>query len=452
MAKTKTIKLTDLQVNTENYRFEPVASQKEAIDTMVNDQGDKIFKLAEHIIVNGLNPNDKIQTVLSSHDKTKFNVVEGNRRTVSLKLLNNPDLLDGHHHANLKKKFKKLHDENKSTIINAVECTVYDSPTEADKWIKLKHAGQLDGIGTVTWTASQVDRFEEKVEGKSSLVLQAIKLLEKSTDTPTEVKAGLKKLKSSNLERLISDPKVRTFLGVEVNNGILQSNIEEKEVVKGLSIITKDLLDPKFNVKKIYTKQDREDYINKIPKTHHPDKKNKAKKPWQFNSTASPSPSPSPKPKPNPKDRDILIPKTCLLKIKNPKVNSLYHELQKLPLSKFTNVAAIALRAFIENSMDCYIEENTLTHTKNGKTILDKYSPFITKITEVANHLEANKLADTHLCKGIRSAANNKNDLLGIETLHAYVHNAKFSAIASNLVITWDNIQPFIEKVWVNIK
>ncbi len=37
----KTIKLTSLFVNTENYRFEPLSSQKEAIDKMVEDQGDK---------------------------------------------------------------------------------------------------------------------------------------------------------------------------------------------------------------------------------------------------------------------------------------------------------------------------------------------------------------------------------------------------------------------------
>ncbi len=55
MATTKKINLTDLNANTENYRFEPVASQKEAIDQMVNDQGDKLFHLAEHIVENGLN-------------------------------------------------------------------------------------------------------------------------------------------------------------------------------------------------------------------------------------------------------------------------------------------------------------------------------------------------------------------------------------------------------------
>lgn len=451
MATTKTIRLIDLHANTENYRFEPVASQKESIDKMIDDQSDKLFHLAEHIVANGLNPNDKIQVVASSHDSTKFNVVEGNRRTVSLKLLNNPDLIDNSRHVSLKKKFRKLHDDNKSAIIQLVECTVYDNPSEADKWIKLKHAGQLDGVGTVTWTAQQVDRFEEKVEGKSSIALQTIKLLEKSADVPTEIKSNLKNLPISNLERLISDPNVRSFLGLEINNGIIQSEIDEKEVIRGLTHIVKDLLNPKFNVKIIYTKEDREDYIKKIPKDSLPDIKKKATKPWQFNGTSTPTSAPTPKPKPNPANRDILISRSCALKINNPKINSLYHELQKLSVTKFTNVAAIAFRTFVENSMDCYIEENKLTTTKEGRP-LNKDSFFITKITEVANNMEANNFADKHICKGIRSAASNKNDLLGIETLHAYVHNSKFSAIPTNMIITWDNIQPFIEKVWANIK
>lgn len=133
MAKTKNIKLTDLLINPENYRFETVASQKEAIDHMVEDQKDKLYNLAKHIFENGINPNDKIQVSESNHDKTKYIVVEGNRRTVALKILNNPDLIDKLKWASLKKKFRKLHDDNIASIIKEVECTVYDSPSEADK-------------------------------------------------------------------------------------------------------------------------------------------------------------------------------------------------------------------------------------------------------------------------------------------------------------------------------
>lgn len=446
MAKTKKIRLGDLLVNTENYRFEPVASQKEAIDKMVDDQGEKLFNLASHIMNNEMNPNDRIQVVLSNHDNQKYNVLEGNRRTVALKLLNNPDLIDVGKHLTLKKKFRKLNEDYKKSLIKELECTVYDNPGEADKWIKLKHAGQSDGVGTVAWTSQQVQRFEEKVEGKSSIALQTIKILEKSSSVPGEIKSNLRNLKITNLDRLLSDPEVRDFLGIDINNGIIQSEVEEKEVIKGLTHVAKDLLDSRFNVKKIYTKEDRKDYIKNFPKSSKPNTKIKAAKPWQFNQSSSiPASSPTQKPKPNPKDRDVLIPKSCLLKVKNPKVNAIYHELQKLSVSKFTNATAVSLRVFIELSLDCFIEENQLTTAS-------KDSKLIVKVTEVANYLENNKFADKHICKGVKNSVNNKNDLLGIETWHAYVHNAKFSPTPQNLVITWDNIQPFIEKVWENIK
>ena len=444
MAKAKELHLVDLLVNTENYRFEPVGSQKEAINKMIEDQYEKLFHLAEHIVENGLNPNDKVQVIVSNHDKTKYNVVEGNRRTVALKLLNNPDLIESAKHESLKKRFKKLHEKHKGKIPKEVDCTIYDNPAEADKWIKLKHAGEIEGVGTVRWNAQQVQRFEEKVEGKSSIALQAIKILHDSPDVSAEMKTNLLKLKITNLDRLLSDPEVRKFLGIQIQNGIIQSEISRTEVVKGLSHIAKDLLDPKFGVGRIYTKDDRQDYIDKIPKSKRPDITIKASRPWQYNGTPAVQKQPT-KPKPNPKERDTLIPKSCILQINSAKVNSIYHELQKLSVSKFTHAVAVSFRVFMELSLDCYLEKHKTTNA-------NKDSKLVTKVTEVANHLEINQWADKHICKGIRSATSNRNDLLGIETWHAYVHNNKFSATAANLIVTWDNIQTFVERLWGNIK
>lgn len=443
MATLKKIKLSDLLINTENYRFEPVASQKEAIDQMVADQGEKLYNLAEHIIKNGLNPNDRIQAVPSNHDKTKYNVLEGNRRTVALKLLMQPDLIDDN--VSLRKKFRKLHDDNKSDIIKLLECTVYDNPAEADKWIKLKHAGQSDGVGTVAWNAQQVQRFEEKVEGKSSIALQTLKLLEKDAAVPPEVKSNLNKLKITNLDRLLSDPYVRDFLGIEINGGVIQSDVDQREVIKGIARIAVDLLDPDFNVKKIYTKEDRRDYVNSLPKKYIPNTKIKAAKPWQAVTAQAAAASKAKKVKPNPKDRDLLIPKSCALKISNPKVNAIYHELQKLSVTKYTNAVSVLFRVFVELSLDTFIDDNKLTTVTLNDT-LNK------KVEHTSMYLETNKLADRHMCKGIRHAVQQKNDLLGIETWHAYVHNPRFRPNPSHLTITWDNIQIFMEKIWENIK
>jgi len=442
MARTDTIRLFDLLVNTENYRFDPVTGQKEAIDTMIVSQGEKLYVLADHIMKNGLNPNDKIQAVASSHDATKFIVLEGNRRVIALKLIENPELIDNARFSSLKKRFRKLQTEA-TRVINDVDCNVYDDPSEADVWIKLKHTGQGNGIGTVEWSAQQIRRFEERVEGKSSIAMQAINLLKSSPDVPETVKNALGTLKITNLDRLLDDPDVRTFLGVDNNNGVLQSDIEEKEVVKGLMQVASDLLNPDFTVKRIYTKDDRMDYLHAFPAAMRPGMK-KAGKPWVFTKTGASSVKGQQSPKPNPKDRKHLIPRSCVLKIGNPKLNAIYYELQRADSYKFTNGCAVLFRVFVELSLDCYIDKHSPAKVTSG-------SKLITKVAEVANHMESKGFADKHVCKGIRNAVGNKNDLLGIETWHAYVHNARFSPTPQNLNITWDNMQTFIEKLWANI-
>lgn len=445
MPSVKTLKINDLHVNTENYRFSTMAGQKEAIDKMVTDQNDKLYSLAVHIVENGLNPNDRIQVSPSSLHDTEFNVLEGNRRIVVLKLLNNPELIDLPGYSGLKKKFRKLHDQHKSKLITEVECTVYADPAEADKWIKLKHTGQNNGVGTVEWNAQQVQRFEEKVENKSSIALQAIKMLHASSDVPKDIKDNLGNLKITNLDRLISDPEVRTSLGLQVNNGQLQSEVDKDEVVKGLTQVAKDLLDKNFNVKKIYTKEDRKNYIKKFPKSSQPDLGSKAAKPWQVTGGAGfPDPKPGPK-RGSKRERKALIPRTCNLQINNRKVDDIYEELRRLPVADYKNAVAVLFRVFIELSMDCFIDTNSVPNANVD-------SKLAVKVVEVANYLEQNKLASKHICKGIRSSVHNKHDILGIDTFHAYVHNKGFSPIPDNLMIGWDNIQDFMEKVWENIK
>ena len=180
-------------------------------------------------------------------------------------------------------------------------------------------------------------------------------------------------------------------------------------MLKGLTQIVKDLLDPNFKVKKIYTKDDRRDYLNSFPPEMKPNIGVKSARPWQFTKTGTTTThaGKTASSKPNPKDRKHLIPKTCVLKINNPKLNSIYHELQKIDLHKFTNAGAVLFRVFIELSLDSYIETHNLTTVSKDSTLL-------MKVTEVSSHMEKQRYADKHICKGIRSAASNKNDLLGI--------------------------------------
>jgi len=49
-----------LNINIENPRFEMVGSQRDAIQLMIEDHKDKLFKLAEDIMEEGLNPGETI--------------------------------------------------------------------------------------------------------------------------------------------------------------------------------------------------------------------------------------------------------------------------------------------------------------------------------------------------------------------------------------------------------
>jgi hypothetical protein len=439
MVVTTKKSLDDLLLNTENFRYETVNDQKEAINKMLEDQSKKIYNLAQHILKYGLNPNKKVQVFPSGHEKSKYVIQDGNRRIVALKLLKNPNLIDD---LSLRKKFQSLRDNNTDKLIDVLECNVYDKPEENYEWIKLEHAGQIEGIGTVDWNAQQIDRFKEKVEGESSIALQAINYLNKSDNIPEEVKSKLTDLRITNLDRLLSDPDVRSFLGIEIDDGILRSIISEEETGKGFAKLTKDLLDPDFSVREIYTKDDRAAYIEKFPKENRPDLNKKAEKPWLL-TDAKPAPPPKKK-APSPKERKYLIPKSCVLSINNPKVQSIYHELQHLDINKYKNAVAVTFRVFIELSIDCYVDANMNKSNINKKI-------FREKVADVAKDLMENKAEDKNICKGISTAVQNKNDLLGIDTWHAYVHNPHLSPTPQNLLITWDNVQKFVEVLWSNI-
>lgn len=448
MAKRKKINLSNLQLNTENYRFEPAESQEEAIEKIIENQGNnKLLNLTKDIIENWLNPHDDIIVYPSSHNKTKYNILEGNRRITVIKLLKNPELINGQKYSLLKRQFKKLHEGFKAKIKTKIDCFVYDDPKEAEHWIGVKHGYGIGGVGTENWDPIQRYRFEEKTQGKSALLLQIIKRMKNSPHVSEDIKNKLKDLKVTNLGRLISDPQVRDFLGIFVEDGNIKSEIEEKEVMRCLSQIIKDLSEQSFNVKKIYTKVEREDYLKSFPKTSRPNKKNK-KRIWQFKGKPYTTKSRTSKPRPNPKDREKLIPRECVLIINNkyPKINRIYHELLDLNINEFTNAVAVLFRVFIELSLDAYIEKNKIRTTKlNRDSILRK------KINGAINDLEK-KGIEKYFFKGIKTAVNTENDLLSTDTWNAYLHNDKFSPSVKHLITTWDNIQPFIEKVWENIK
>jgi len=444
----KLIDISLLNINIENPRFEMVGNQREAIKTLIEDQKEKLIKLAEDIINEGLNPGAPIFIIKHEKQDGEYNVLEGNRRVTALKLLENPELISEKHKL-LLNKFKKLSEQYSKSPIEKIPCVLFDTEKEAEHWVELKHTGQNDGIGTVVWDAQQKARFDERVKGNSSYALQIIDFLEKEESVDSELKSNLRKVKLSSLQRLATDPDFRHMAGIDIKDGKVITRYVPLEVAKSLSKVANDLLRKDFTVKDIYYKDDRLNYLETFRKTDLPDKSQELVGDWELI-----SPTPPKKADPNIVDvhkkkksktliskRHTLIPKSTIIPISQPRVNKIYHELKDLDIKDFENSAAITFRVFIELSMDSYIEKNPIS----GVTINSKLNH---KLKSVAADLEEKGILDKHKLKGAYTASTMKDSIFSIDTFNAFVHNKDFYPESEALKKNWDNLEIFFIKLW----
>ena len=443
MSTHKRISISNLVVNIENPRYEMVGSQHEAIALMVKEQKSKLLNLCSDVVNYGLNPSEMPIVIPHEKDKGQYNVLEGNRRIVALKLLHNPDLAKDS--IQIYKKVKDLSAIFRKNTINEVECVVFATSLDANRWVKLKHTGENDGIGVVKWDAQQTARFDERMSGKSPVVLQAIDFLKKSKAVPAEIKSNLKSIPSTNLDRLLRDRGVQELLGINIEDGRLQTRIPEEEVAKGLIKIVDDLIQSRIKVKDIYTKADREKYIESFKQGEIPQKDTKAKAPWELASHNVVQIVASTRKKEISLDRRTLIPKDCVLQITDSRINKIYRELKAILCDDYENAVAVLFRVFVELSLDHFIEKNS-KESEFSKVNID--SELKAKVTTTADYLQRKGIFKKHELKGIRVAVSNQNNVLSIETFNAYVHNRHFSPVSKDLKTGWDNIQLFIQKLW----
>jgi hypothetical protein len=89
----RVIVLESLLLDTLNPRHNPVESQREALDALLEGRGaQELLRLADDISQFGVSP---IDLALVIPDGNVFIVLEGNRRVAALKLLKNPGLASG---------------------------------------------------------------------------------------------------------------------------------------------------------------------------------------------------------------------------------------------------------------------------------------------------------------------------------------------------------------------
>ena len=106
-----------------------------------------------------LDPGDSLYVVQSKGGQD-FVVLEGNRRLSALKVLSNPDVLQGTDlPESTKKPLVREASGFKRSEVEPIRCVRFDDREEANDWIRRRHTGVVGGEGRITWKPLEIQRF-----------------------------------------------------------------------------------------------------------------------------------------------------------------------------------------------------------------------------------------------------------------------------------------------------
>ena len=135
----------------------------------------------------------------------------------------------------------------------------------------------------------------------------------------------------------------------------------------------------------------------------------------------------------------------------NAKLLEIYVELQTLKLASYPNAIAVLLRVFMEMSVDHYLEARGISlsaaHPNPNKAGQTVFKTLAAKVKEAKADMIGNG-ADKKDFLMIDKALSDPNDPLSTDLQHAYVHNRFFAPNQRDLVLAWDNAQPFFSRIW----
>lgn len=347
--------IDELLLDLENPRISRAESQREALQKIIEDQDVKLVVLAESIVADNLNPMDRWLVLKSPTELGKYIVLEGNRRLATIRILNNPHLLNSLEvRSPVKKRLEELADQFDLDRIQPIACFEIGDRPAAAAWLNQRHTGENKGRGIVGWGGIATARFRGR-----DPALQALDLVLEHGELSEDEKALVEDhFPISTLDRLLSTPAVRNIIGVEVAESKLKTDLPAAEIIKPLRRMVLDLANETVNVSMLKNREQMVAYTQKLGK----DLPNLSKRSGDVKPVDElgdrdfkpPPPKPKPQPKPAPV-RKTLIPRECYLTVSNTKIAEISKELRTLTLVDYPHSISVLFRVFLEQSVDHYL-------------------------------------------------------------------------------------------------
>jgi hypothetical protein len=421
----KRIHISNLLLDSENPRHEPIDNQPEIIKELIAKE--QVVNLAKDIAEQGILSPLELVGVLPVKDRSEYVVIEGNRRVCACILLNNPEMAPTKSIADQFRQFQRI-----NSIPTEIDCTVFESKEDADHWMQLRHEGQQEGIGTKPWEPIQKARYSEKM-GRKNPNIQSTKLLEFAVNYGIIDANDKDKYSVTTFGRYLNNPFVRNVFGLQDRESLISNQTAsafEKLVRRFIKDYDEEIVNSRSN------KDDWKKYSNILQKeiTDPPEPSN----PFidyavDHEKPAEDSPKKIKRSKPDPAKRNYLLPGDTKFEINDKILNRIYWELRKLPIEGHEFGVAYLFRAFLEGSIYLYLKRYL-------PEIISVNFQLHERIKKVSEHLKTVQNVKKQRLSSLDIAGNQQNSVLSPLILGSMVHLTVIP-YKKELINIWDRME-----------
>lgn len=435
----KSVAISRIYLDPANPRHDPINNEREIIAHLLKTED--IRPLAKSIsLLGSTSPIELLALAPHSTAKNRFNTAEGNRRICALKLLADPDKAPTERD---RKYFRGLQNELVKPI-KSVMSVIFDDMDATRPWVSLRHEGEQGGVGAKSWNTRQSTRFNLLGNGKNPNAL-ALHLVDYSTRKRLLTPDELNQLSLTTLTRYLSNPVVRSALGL-ANNRALSITVPVDEFDRVLAKFLRDSLGTGAVVTSRTSAPERKAYGEQLG-TSESAPKTRGLDPFTPDSSETVVPPEAPaaaktsigtaptKTQRNVRNRELdryVVPSGFVSKIDDPIFQRLFLELRTLDAERFSFAATYLLRAVLEQATALFLRKHGIAPPKEMHL----------KLAKAAEKLQAQGYAGKGLA-ALRKMSSDVDSRYSPDTIGLFVHGG---AIPTRVyaIKTWDTFEPIL--------
>jgi hypothetical protein len=426
------IPVESLLLNPMNPRLgDEVEGQQEVINAFLQDKmrSQQLLRLAKDIAEHGPSP---IDLALVVPEDGVYTVVEGNRRVLAMKLLKNPALARG---SRIEKAIQEA--SRRSVTLGDMRCMVAPSHEEARHWLVLRHT-ESQGVGVVRWSPEMQVRYSQNYSGQRGQAIRLTDSLREAYPNDQELHDLIRQVRTTNLTtfgRLTRDPAFRAEAGIDLSGGEVTSQYPPSALRDFWRRVLSDLTTT-VTARSLNTKEQRASYVDTLADVRPPSEARRSRAPLaaepQPGTSGAVAAAPPRRPTRVQRQRPARLFQGLTLRSVSLKARDILREAQQIDLTKLPNAGAVLIRVLVELVVDEAVEYFQLS-------VPDRLRE---RIQACLHKLDPTNREDKYA--PVRTAVNDPNSLLGVRSMHAYLHNPYVHPDATSLRALSENYVPLL--------